>query len=110
MKKIYLVLLISLLIGCSSWSPKDKTLFATYTAFNIIDMAQTNEIFHNENYYELNPILTEDNFIPILLATNVLLYFVVDLLPEKYRTSFLYFMAGTKVGVVGNNYSIGIRF
>ena len=108
MKK-FIIILVLFLSACS-WSSKDKVLFTAYTALNMVDIAQTNEIYHNDNYYELNPILTENNFIPIMLATNTILYFIADWMPEKYRVYFLSFMVGIKAGLVGHNYSIGIRF
>jgi len=104
------IVILLLLLSACSWSPKDKALFTTYSVLNVVDMAQTNEIFHNEDYYEINPVLAEGNFIPVMIGTNVLLYLIADWLPEKYRTYFLGGMIGIKVGLVGHNYSIGIRF
>ena len=72
MKKI-IIIFVMFLFACS-WSPKDRALFTAYTTLNMIDIAQTNEIYHNENYYEINPILLENTFIPIMLATNTLFY------------------------------------
>lgn len=78
-----------------------------YTALNAIDMMQTQEIFDDDRYYEMNPMLTEDNFIPIMIGTNLLLYWVADMFP-KLRPYLLFGGVGLKGGMVIHNKRIGL--
>jgi len=110
-KKLFLVLVLIMVLLCNcSWKPRDQGLFASYTAFNAIDIMQTREIFSNPDYYEVNPTLTKENHIPLMVGTNLLLYFIIDLLPDKYRTYFLVPAVLFKGGLIYHNYNMGIRF
>ena len=86
---------------------KDRQLMAGYTALNLIDISQTNKIFHDDNYHEINPILTKGNFIPVMIGTNLLLYYLADTFP-RFRTKLLLFGCTVKTGLVIHNKSIGL--
>jgi len=106
---ISIFVLLFVFAGCA-WTPADRSIMVAYTALNVVDIMQTREIFNNPDYYELNPLLTEDNHVALLIVGNVLLYVIADILPNKYRTAFLGLLTAGKFMVVGNNYRIGIRF
>jgi len=93
-------------ISCS-WSTRDKTLFGTYTAMNMVDIHQTYKIFHDGNYYEINPMLDGQNYIPMMIMSNLLLYYIADTFP-KARPYILTGAVGIKAGLVGRNLSIGL--
>lgn len=100
------VIFLVLLTGCS-WSVKDRNLMVAYTALNIVDMSQTNRIFHDDDYYEINPVLSKDNFIPVMIGSNLLLWYLADRFP-KFRTWMLGIGLGVKGGLVVHNARIGL--
>ena len=111
MKTIIVIICILLLAlsGCS-WSHRDKSLMAVYLAAETVDILQTREIFNNDDYYEINPMLTKENYLPMMIGGTILLYLMADLLPEGWRTALLLGAISFKGVVIYNNYSIGVKF
>lgn len=99
---------IMIITGCS-WSHTDKAMMGIYLAVETVDILQTREIFNNEDYYEVNPILTKDNYIPMMITGTILVYLIADLLPEKWRTKWLGVCVGFKGFLIKHNYDTGIR-
>ena len=108
-KKKLIMLFLILFVGCS-WAKRDAALFSAYTTLNVIDIIQTREIFDNPAFEETNVILSKGNYLPLMIGSNILIFFIVDNLPEKYRTYFLGIITGATTGVVFHNSNIGIRF
>ena len=115
MKKIASIIIIVLFLqGCfTGWSKEDRNLYLFFSATHSIDTLQTREILDNPNRSEMNPILK--NMSPneatiTMLAGLGLVYLVADLLPEKYRTPFLFGSTAISVWGVANNFSHGVQF
>ena len=110
MKKLLIIIL--LLQGCA-WSNTDRALYTTFAVTHTIDTLQTREILDNDRFEEINPILKDmdSNEATIaMLAGLGLVYLVADLLPEKYRTPFLFGSTAISVWGVANNFSHGVQF
>lgn len=76
-------------------------------------MLQTREILDNDRWEEINPILKDmspNEATIVMLAGLGLVYLVADLLPEKYRTPFLFGSTAISVWGVLNNFSHGVQF
>jgi len=93
----------------SKWDRTDKVLFTTFTLANVVDMIQTNEIYDNPRFREANPLLSRNTYIPILLVVNIAAIPVLNSFTPKVRRGMLWWMNVVKIGVVGHNYSIGVR-
>ena len=106
--KIIIIFLI-LIAGCS-WSKRDVGLFAGYTVLNAVDILQTREVFNNPELDEkINPVLTKENYLPVMIGFNILLYFIMDRLPGKYRTVFISPILGATAACVYHNDNIDIK-
>lgn len=94
------------------WTKLDKSLFGLYTAANIIDIFQTRYIHSHDEYKEQNPILKnigQNGSTLIQIGVNIGLYFAADALPGNYRTTALSISSGLKVGIISNNFLIGVK-
>ena len=60
MKKFIIITLFPLFISCGHWSNLNKSLFATYTALNVIDICQTTYAYNSDKYIEANNIAVYD--------------------------------------------------
>jgi hypothetical protein len=97
----------------NKWSTLDTSLFVTYTVLNVADMLQTRYIFESDDYVELNPLLNKlgkNGAMAYMAGINLGLYFAADLVGKKYRPWLLGACSTVKLGVVGNNYHIGVGF
>ena len=99
-------------IAEDEWSTLDKSLFATYTVFNAVDILQTRYIFDSDDYHEVNPVIKpmgKNGSTAFMIGVNIGMYFVADALP-KHRTTILGLTSALKIGVTAHNYSIGVGF
>jgi hypothetical protein len=93
--------------GCvSTWSPRDKTLAASYLAAQVVDYGQTNYALEN-GYSEANPLLGSSPSSGKILAykgvASALAFWLADRFPSV-RTRILSIGLGLQAGVVGSNY------
>ena len=97
------------------WDKTDKALFATGLVFQTVDMLQTNDIYHDDDYHEVNPIIDAvvdaggTKVLPLyFLSTAFIKYAVADNLSGEYRKAFLATTTAISVGLVVHNNSIGL--
>ena len=127
MKKLYLpIILLSLLVCCEisnawdfkpfkDWDKTEKALFASSCVFRTVDMLQTNDIYHHDEYYEINPAIDYGvdkfgtKFIPVwFISMGIAEYLIVDALPHKYRKIALGVTNAVSLGLIYNNNRIGL--
>ena len=97
----------------SGWSTQDTILQGVVLAAFDVDRRQTLQIKNVPGLYETNPILGQqptdvgvnNYFIVVALVHTGIAY----LLP-RYRTMFQAVTIGVEAGVIGNNYSLGLRW
>ena len=114
MKKMFWSILILLFLNTSvraeSWSKPDKILLGIYLIGETIDVLQTHKILHNDRFYEMNPLIKDDKSLAICaIVTTVIIILVAHFCPKIRRPV----LAGSnliKWSMVGNNFSIGVRF
>ena len=114
-KSAELSLVISLIFGATflqaeSWDVPDKILLGTYLIGETIDVLQTHEILRNDKFYELNPFIKSDRDLAIsaVITTGLVIWLAHRF--EEHRTKILAGCNFIKWGMVGRNYSIGVRF
>jgi len=114
MKKIICIVLIFLSLPCTlyaeKWDIYDKALMAGVIIGNFIDLKQTQEVFDNPNYHELNPSLCDrEKWVPayFILQSLAVGYFA-DKLEGKNRKAFLGLFLMLKVDVINHNFKIGV--
>ena len=127
MKKLYLLMVLLLpLLWCKTsdawdfkpfndWDKTEKALFTSSCVFRTIDMLQTNDIYHHDEYHEINPFIDSGvdkfgtKFIPVWFVTMGLTeYLIVDALPHKYRKVVLGVTNAVSLGLIYNNNRIGL--
>lgn len=97
----------------NEWSTLDKSLFVTYTVFNVAEILQTRYIFESDDYTEANPVmepLGKNGTTVALIGINIAAYFVADWFSEEGRPWFLGTITAIKVGSVGYNAYVGVGF
>ena len=126
MKTIITTILLLLPIyahsGFETWEQKDKNLWYSYMALNVIDTAQTFDLIekqrdpyylHKNNLIETNPILGKNpgkkDLIILKTTMTMLAYHILDKNPEQ-RTLTLGIMNGIYINTVYNNHEIGLKF
>lgn len=114
MKKTMLLILTLMFLTVSTvfaeWDTADKALFGTYVALEIVDGLQTHSILHDDDFYEINPLITDDtSMILCMAATTGLIWLLADRFP-KCRKFLLSGAIIVKASMVSWNFSIGVRF
>ena len=118
-------LLVLVLIGlplCSEdragdeWDTYDKSLFVAHQIIRTVDMFQTQDIYNQKEFYEMNPVIDTGvdrfgtHFIPIyFVGMAVAEYFIADALPSNYRKAFLTVGSAVSVGLVYHNKAAGLN-
>jgi hypothetical protein len=99
----------------NKWNNVDKSLLALNYTIGTVDMFQTHDIFHDERFYEKNPVINwgvdkmGHAFIPTyFVASAVAVYAVTGTLKGKYRTTFLAMATAIEFEVVRNNVKLGV--
>ncbi len=109
MKTIRLICLIICLTGCSSWSKETKVMYGAAVATQALDFLQTHEILKNDNFYEMNPLVTTETFETYIVSVNILILIAAHFIPDKYRKMFFSYIVGAEVINVWHNYEQGVR-
>ena len=104
------------------WVQKDRNLWYSYMALNVIDTAQTFDLIekqrdpyylHKNNLIETNPILgrnpSKRDLLVLKTVMTGLAFHVLDKNPNQ-RTLTLGIMNGIYLNTVYNNYEIGLKF
>tara|TARA_X000001036_G_scaffold282729_1_gene262586 strand:+ start:2411 stop:2803 length:393 start_codon:yes stop_codon:yes gene_type:complete len=118
---ILLLLPLSIQADFSDWEQKDKNLWYTYIALNVIDTGQTFDLIdkqrdpnyiHRFNLVETNPLLGKNpgkkELIMLKTATTALAFFILDKNPD-HRTLTLGIMNGIYINTVYGNHEIGLK-
>ena len=97
------------------WDNWDKSLYITHQLAKTVDMFQTQNIYRNKEYRELNPVIDSGvnkfgtHFIPVyFLGSAVAEYIVADVLKAPYRKMFLTTGTLFTIGLIQHNKSIGL--
>lgn len=114
MFKITLCCLIAFLcVGCTSWNKTDLALEGVFFASHAVDWMQTNTIARNpDKYHEHNPILgkhpkvSEVNLVMGIMA--VVQPVIAHILPSPYRRAWIISTTAVKLGMIANNFKVGI--
>lgn len=98
----------------ADWTKRDTTLELSYQALHFIDWRQTRYIAKNgDDYYEVNPILgrhPDKHWVDVYFLGSAVAHLGISyFLPDRYRNVWQCVTIGVKAGLVGWNYSIGIR-
>ena len=114
MKFIMRIIIFLLLLSANVYGEELKDsvrvgLFA-YTVLNVADIMQTAYIYDHEEYYEMNPLLSKDMYLPIMMTTNILLYYIVKKIDPNRQNWIIWPVVIIKAGLVVHNHSIGIGF
>jgi len=103
------------LLSCAGWTKTDKTILSINGVLMTIDMLQTADIYHNDDYYEINPVINfgvskfGTGFIPFYFAGSFgAQYLIADQL-DSWRPWFLTGTAAVSAGLVIHNNSIGLE-
>ena len=112
---IKLALIALVLTGCAGWTKNDTYRHTALTALIAVDYAQTMKIAREpENFKENNPILgehpSEQEVTLYFASAYALTTATAMLLPPEYRKWFQYIVIGGQVGVVANNFHVGLGF
>ena len=113
-----MIILVFILISspCSAqWDKTEKTMFIAHSTIRAVDMLQTNDIYHKDEYHELNPMIDwgvnqmGTKFIPIwFVGIGVVEYILLDQLSHNNRKIGLGALTALGLGVVCHNNSIGL--
>lgn len=113
MKIIISIVLLFSLVGCTSWDKTDLALEGVFFASHAVDWAQTNTIARNpDKYHERNPILgkhpkvSEVNLVMGIMA--VVQPVIAHILPSPYRRAWIISTTAVKLGMIANNFKVGI--
>ena len=103
------------------WEQKDKTLWKSYVALNVVDTLQTFDLINKQNdqtyehrghLRETNPLLGSNprkgEVVILKLVSNAIAYKILDNNPQA-RTVTLSIMNGIYIKTVTNNHEIGLR-
>ncbi len=110
---VYSILLAFCLVGCTSWNKTDLALEGVFFASHAVDWMQTNTIARNpDKYHEHNPILgkhpkvSEVNLVMGIMA--VVQPVIAHILPSPYRRAWIISTTAVKLGMIANNFKVGI--
>lgn len=114
----YLTLLLSFIPSIAQaddWSRNDIYREALYLSLLTIDCQQTRfGARHQERFEEGNPLLGKHPSVGkinnICVATGISHVLIAGLLPEKWRYAFQGFSIIIETGIVGTNYSAGVKW
>jgi hypothetical protein len=113
MKVATLLLAVCSTVQAEPWTETQQALATTYMVAHTIDWAQTRNIARNPLFEERNPFLdrkpSNSQVNAHFILTPIVGYFILDALPSGYRTTALTVLNVIEVGVVGHNFSIGIK-
>lgn len=101
-------------IYASDWTDADTAWQASYLALHVADWGQTRHIAKNPGeYYEVNPLLGDhpsvrrvDTYMAVSAITHTAIAYCLS---PDWRRRFQQVTVGIKAGVVGYNYSIGLK-
>lgn len=115
MKAIIAITALLMLSGCGakSWTTEDKVLYGTFAGLLAVDALQTRYVYEHDEYEELNLIIRtyfdgKDESTLYMIGAGILVGVTADIMPQKYRTPFLYGVNVLEAAVVIRNDSIGI--
>lgn len=116
--------------AADEWSTESKALASVFTVATVIDWGQTRDIVKNNKdicvtydddswecdyaYYEKTNIYLGkkpslgkvDTYMPVAILATL---GIAHMLPEKYRSKFLYGMSFLELGTIYNNKKIGLK-
>ena len=111
----YLIVILGILLSTSclaaDWDKTDKILFGSFLVFETADYLQTKQLLDTPGLHEHNPFLKDNKkYVTPYFAGCVLTgYLIADYLSPPKRKAFLIALNMLEVGMVGNNYKLGIR-
>ena len=109
MKKLgFILIAIIFLTGCQ-WSRSSQIGFAAFTVLNIADISQTAYIHSSDEFREVNPIMTQELYIPLMVGLNIGMYYLLDSMPDDIRWT-IWIPTAIKGFVVYRNHNLGIGF
>ena len=95
------------------WNPTDKILFRSFIVLQVIDYNQTLAVVHDDDYYELNPIMgrhpSDSTILLYFAGSTVVNYLIADALSLKYRRAWLVASVLFQAVNVGRNYNMGLK-
>ncbi len=108
MKTIRLICLVICLTSCSTWSKETKIIYGAAVATQAVDFLQTHEILKNDNFNEMNPLITAETFETYIISVNTLILIAAHFMPDDYRKMLFSYITGAEVVSVWHNYELGI--
>lgn len=125
MKSLFSILSLFVFLSCYScanlrpfddWDTTERIMFAANSVVRTVDMLQTNDIFHNDEYHENNPFLNfgvdtiGTGFVPVwFIGMTFIEYLLLNNLSHDHRKIWLGLATIFSAGLVMNNNSIGLR-
>ena len=111
---IFAILGLSGPVAASEWTDTDTAWQAGYLLLHVADWRQTLNIAKNpDRFYEVNPLIGEhpsESKVNTYMAASAALHTgIAYTLSGKWRRRFQQVTIGMKAGIVGYNYSVGIR-
>lgn len=114
MKKLILMIVLPLLMSCSTfsttkqWSIADKVLYGGIVAMDIADVQLTKTLLKHEGYCEVNPFYVNTTSMLAMKGVNLyLLPIAID--KSEHRTELLVVELLLKTIVAVNNYNVKRR-
>lgn len=108
-----LLYLIPLTASADEWTTADTYRQAVFTAVDLMDWRQTQDIARHPNLEETNPLLgkhpTNAKINQMLVATYAIQLGVAYALPENYRAIWQYSSIAWELVMVGNNRRLGLK-
>lgn len=115
MKYLLLVVLLLPNFAQAEWTSVNTKKEATYIALHVIDWGQTRYIVeHPEKYKEASPVIGNNPTLgkvdSYFIKSGIIHIGIGYILPQGYwRDLYQNISIGVKAGVVGYNYSLGVK-
>lgn len=101
-------------VKAAEWDTTEKVMFGSLVTLQLIDVAQTWKIKDNpDRWREVNPIFGEDPNMAAVIGLKAAItggvYWLVRDSPNVDRKLLLGVANSIQLGIVGHNYSIGLK-
>ena len=104
---------LMVLSSCATWTKNEKMLAGTFVAGQVVNYSQTRYVMTHDEWYEINPMLSDNMGRSQLLAwkgaTTVIILTLADQIPE-WRKTILYLSTFIVLGIVAHDLYSGVGF
>ena len=113
---VLFVMSVNAYADSDKYDDTEKALVQALAIATVVDLGQTLDISHKcnagQNYYERNPFMkdcpSKSDVYRHFIGSAIITYTVADYLSNRNRKLFLSGLLLLEIGMVANNYSIGL--